>query len=234
MDFFFHWFTAPLLRYLVTRSVLEIGADKGEHTDLLLSLPIDSISVVDPCVDADLRSKYEQNWRVSVEVGPSLDVLPRLASTFGCIVIDGDHNWYTVFNELRLIYGRKLLSDGGVILFHDVGWPYGRRDMYYDPRRIPAEHRQQYARRGIVPGVSELSNTGACNAHLDNALLEGGPKNGVLTAVEDFMKHANNRYVLRTVDEQHGLGILIEANEASLIAFVDNLIIRRAKERRGS
>ena len=25
-----------------------------------------------------------------------------------------------------------------LLVLHDVGWPYGRRDLYYDPDDIPA------------------------------------------------------------------------------------------------
>jgi hypothetical protein len=30
-----------------------------------------------------------------------------------------------------------------MIFFHDVGRPYGRRDMYYQPETVPPEFRQE-------------------------------------------------------------------------------------------
>ena len=35
---------------------------------------------------------------------------------------------------------------------HDVGWPYGRRDLYYAPEQIPEEFRQPYRRAGHAAG----------------------------------------------------------------------------------
>ena len=36
-----------------------------------------------------------------------------------------------------------------VCFLHDVGWPYGRRDLYYAPERIPEEFRQPWAQKGL-------------------------------------------------------------------------------------
>ena len=73
-------------------------------------------------------------------------------------LIDGDHNWYTVVNELRMLRdnaraGREPLP---VLILHDVGWPYGRRDLYYDPSTIPEEHRQPHRKAGMRLGRAEL------------------------------------------------------------------------------
>ena len=43
-----------------------------------------------------------------------------------------------------------------VLILHDVCWPYGRRDLYYAPERIPEEFRQPYEQRGMRPGTDEL------------------------------------------------------------------------------
>jgi hypothetical protein len=82
--------------------------------------------------------------------GLSLDELVRQTTPFDCILIDGDHNWYTVYHELKMIEQKHLLSPGGAILLHDVIWPYARRDMYYQPEKIPAEFRHPHAKRGIL------------------------------------------------------------------------------------
>ena len=69
-------------------------------------------------------------------------------------LIDGDHNWYTVYNELQLLaeVAREAGAPLPVLIMHDVGWPYGRRDLYYAPEQIPEEFRQPYAQRGMRPG----------------------------------------------------------------------------------
>src|ERR1039457_6819312 len=90
--------------------------------------------------------------------GISLEVLPELSDAFDCVLIDGDHNWYTVFHELNVISDRDLLKPGGMVFFHDVEWPYGRRDMYFQPETIPQKYRHSCAQKGIVEGQSELSD----------------------------------------------------------------------------
>jgi hypothetical protein len=95
-----------------------------------------------------------------------------MTGQFDCIIIDGDHNWYTVYNELKTIAERDLIKTEGTIFFHDVCWPYGRRDMYYQPKQIPKEFTHPHAWQG----------------EFFAAVHEGGERNGVLNALEDFLK----------------------------------------------
>lgn len=208
MEKFTRHFIIPLARKRTWRSFCEIGASTGISTDELLMLPIDSYTIVDPCFDADLILKYAGDARVTVLNCNSLDALPNVASVYDCILIDGDHNWYTVFNELRLIRQRNLLRPGGMIFFHDVEWPYGRRDLYYQPDTIPPEYRQDYERKGIIPGRSQLADYGGSNTENWNAVHEGGPRNGVLTAIEDFYAENPSGYRFCRVRLASGLGIL--------------------------
>jgi len=208
MQEFVRHFVAPLARNRDWKGFCEIGASNGLSTDRLLKLPIDSYTIVDPCFDADLASKYAGDARVTVSRRNSLDALPILDGAYDCILIDGDHNWYTVFNELRLIRERRLLRSEGMIFFHDVEWPYGRRDMYYQPDTIPAEYRQEYERKGIIRGRSQLVEHGGTNQEFCNAVREGGPKSGVLTAIEDFIAEHPSDYNFCRVRIGAGLGIL--------------------------
>jgi len=198
----------PLAERRGWKTFCEIGASMGLSSDELLRLPNICHTIVDPCLDADLALRFAGDARVTIQKGNSLDVLPNLTGAYNCILIDGDHNWYTVFNELRLIRERALLPPGGMIFFHDVGWPYGRRDMYYQPDTIPPEYRWEYARKGMIPGQSRLEDSGGGNQHLYNAVHEGGPRNGVLTAIEDFVAEHPSEYHLCRVRHQYGLGIL--------------------------
>ena len=191
------------------RRFCEVGASYGENTDRLLELHATHVTIVDPCLDTDLAQKYAGITAVNVEKGLSLDVLKGLRGEFDCILIDGDHNWYTVFNELRLIAANDLLRPGGTIFLHDVGHPYGRRDMYYQPATIPPEFLHPYAQKGIVRGQTLLSETGeGMNAIRDNAVHAGGPRNGVLTAVKDFAAQHPGEYWFVATFDQYGLGIL--------------------------
>lgn len=213
MEGFVRHFVIPILRKERWQSTLEIGASKGRSTDALLKNPLSSHTIVDPCMDRNLLAKYEDDHRVKVLKCNSLDALaPGGAlidgATFDCILIDGDHNWYTVYHELRFIRERNLLRRGGYIFLHDVGWPYGRRDMYYQPESIPVEFRRPFSEKGVIRGQSELSDKGWLQGLQNNATEEGGPRNGVLTAVEDFLAEHPHDYRFCVVRMQYGLGIL--------------------------
>ena len=67
-----------------------------------------------------------------------------------------------------------------------MGWPHARRDSYSAPQRIPEEHRQPLARDiALVPWEAGVAAGGL---PFDWAAeTEGGPRNGVLTALEDFV-----------------------------------------------
>jgi hypothetical protein len=202
-------FVIPLLGGERWRRVCEIGASLGKGTDMLLSVPTVRATVVDPCLDCDLREKYADNPRVSIRKGTSLETLPKLDEAFDCILIDGDHNWYTVYEELRMISQRKLLRPGGVLFFHDIEWPWGRRDMYYQPETIPAEYLHVWTEHGgLVRGKSELSCEVETLSYLKKATHEGGARNGVLTAIEDFWSEHRSEYRFFRVRAGSGLGVM--------------------------
>jgi Methyltransferase domain len=181
MQYFWDWAVRPLLRTRGVKRLLEIGASQGGNTDrILTAFPSLSLSVVDPCLDVDLTAKYRDVPAVTVYPGRSLEMLPQLRSTYDAILIDGDHNYYTVFNELRLIAQGGLLAPGGMILFHDVGEPWAFKDMYYEPERIPEESKSPHA------------------------------PHGVLTAVEAFRRQFPTNWVWMRWRDEHGLGCLFD------------------------
>jgi SAM-dependent methyltransferase len=211
MLFFAERLTIPLIRESRKKSILEIGSSYGNSIRPILELGDVSVAIIDPCIDADLSTEFGN--RVTLHEGFSLEILPDLAGSFDCIFIDGDHNWYTVFNELRLIEERGLLNPGGMILLHDIGWPYGRRDMYYRPEAIPPEHRQQFARKGIQKGRRSLMSTGGFNSGHYHAIEEHGARNGVLTAVEDYLELSRRQYYFIKDFREFGFGILMEKSK---------------------
>lgn len=224
------YFVDSILRPFITecgyRYVCEIGASKGQSTRKLLEIAPIEITVIDPCLDADLSLEYRNNKRVNLYEGLSLDALGRISKQFDCFLIDGDHNWYTVYNELKTIEGRGLLADGGTIFFHDVLWPYSRRDMYYQPEQIPKEFVHPYEKKGIVWGQSELSSRSKVNAEYYNAVYEGGPRNGVLTAIEDFLSENSSEYRFFRLKKEFGLGVLHKLTNGSITPTFNRLLLR--------
>jgi hypothetical protein len=201
----------PLLDAADAKTVVEIGAERGLTTSRLLSWAVQrdaTVHAIDPRPQFDVgRWELEHGDRFRMHRGASLDALGSIKGIDAALV-DGDHNWFTVSAELRLLaQGAERDSQPmPLVCAHDAGWPYGRRDMYYDPEAIPMEHRHDAARAGIAPGRSELGP--GINSGLWNATREGGPRNGVLTAIEDFVAERPEAFELVVLDGWHGLAVI--------------------------
>jgi hypothetical protein len=207
----------PVLSTVKPKQIVEIGSDLGHNTENLLSFCFEhggELQVIDPVprFNADnLRKKYGD--RLCIHKKRSVDVLHELEE-YDLVVIDGDHNWYTVHTELLLIeeYAKKRGSFPMVIL-HDTEWPYGRRDMYHVPESIPKEYCKPYAKKGLLPQEQELQENVGMNKTMINATSEGGEKSGVRTAVEDFLTTTSHTLSWHSIPGIHGIGILVEKEE---------------------
>ena len=95
-----------------------------------------------------------------------------------------------------------------LLLFHDVCWPHARRDDYFDaradPRRAPPADRASGGRS--VPRRGRACARGGL-LYKWPAAREGGPRNGVLTAVEDFVE-GRDGLRLAIVPAFFGLGVV--------------------------
>jgi cephalosporin hydroxylase len=223
---------APVIEAAGARRVVEVGALRGENTEQMLERlgPDVELHVIDPLPDFD-PAEHESRFagRYVFHRDLSVNVLGQVPP-MDVALIDGDHNWYTVRAELHLL--AKVSRGAGALLpvcvLHDVGWPYGRRDLYYNPHTIPDEHRHAWRRAGIRRGQSELAvGSGGLNAGLANAKHEGGPRNGVMTAVEDFVAEHDRALRLVVLPVYFGLAILAEeallAERPTLAAVLDRL-----------
>jgi hypothetical protein len=204
--------TEPVLDAVQPRTIVEIGAYRGRNTARILDYCRRTgavAHVIDPMPEFSVE-EWQREWpeaRFYEEM--SLDALPRVGA-MDVALIDGDHNWYTVHSELRLI--EELAGDPDpfpVVLLHDVDWPYGRRDSYFNPSTIPRQYRHPTAKLGVRPGQSELVNRGGVNSHFDHAVYEGTPRNGVLTAIEDFVASSRIEFDLSIIPGMNGLGVLV-------------------------
>jgi hypothetical protein len=204
----------PSLEAHAPTSIVEIGVESGRQTRRLVAWAAAHGAVVhaiDPKPELDLdelareAGEHVVGDHLVMHRELSLRALPTVAP-IEMILLDGDHNWYTVVNELRTI--DELQADWPLMLAHDVGWPYGRRDMYYDPATVPGEHRHPHRRAGMRRLRSALVDDGK-NRKLLNAEHEGGPRNGVLTAIEDFIASTRRDLLLLAQPGPAGLGVLV-------------------------
>lgn len=207
----------PVLRAVAPGVIVEIGADKGANTARILEfcrLHGAVAHVIDPMPKfsvAEWQAEYGDAFIFHEKL--SLDALLAITG-MDAVLIDGDHNWYTVVHELRCI--EEIADNAGavipVVFLHDVDWPYGRRDLYYDPETIPELRRHVFERAGLLPGKAELSREGGLNANLANAVSENTERNGVLTALEDFVAESEHDFRLVVVPGWHGLAILASSS----------------------
>lgn len=177
----------PCLDAAQARSVTEVGAYAGDLTELLADWAARNgarVRAVDPFPQERLVRLADERPELELVREPSLTALGHVAVS-DALILDGDHNYHTVTEELRLIAanaGERL----PLLLFHDVCWPHARRDDYYSLDAIPEDRRQPVAEGGgLFPGDPGV-RPGALPYRFP-AAREGGPRNGVLTAVEDFV-----------------------------------------------
>ena len=238
----------PCLRAAEVRHIAEIGAEFGGMSQQLGALAVEvggTLTSIDPA-PKQAFIEWSKGFAASRHIAAiSLDAIPTLEG-IDAWVIDGDHNHFTVLNELRAIdaVGRR---DGKPLLafLHDVGWPCGRRDCYYDPAQIPAEYRHPYdygagAVLGeplLVPGRGFRGN-----GSFAFAIADGGPANGVMTAVDDFVAEAaidGRNLAFAFVPAVFGLGVLFDmdapwsaAIAEQLLPFHDNRLLASLEENR--
>ena len=176
------------LEAIDAKSVLEIGSYKGELTVELLEWANErgvKVAGVDPLPPDELEGLAGEHPELELLRQTGQEVL-RERDFDDAIIIDGDHNYYTLSEELKIIGDRAPGEQMPLLMFHDVCWPHARRDTYYEPDRIPEEQRQPLVHNeGIAPGIKGTAEWGL--PFIWAAAEEGGEKNGTMTAIEDFM-----------------------------------------------
>ena len=77
-----------------------------------------------------------------------------------------------------------------------------------DDTTISEQYLKPRARAGIRYDRGPLAYDGGLNFHLENASIEGGERNGVLTAIEDFIAGSNHHFDFKMIPALSGLGLL--------------------------
>ena len=216
----FAWLILPALETAGARNRVEIGAEFGgmsQHLADFCASRQGQLTSIDPAPKPEFVQWVASRPHVRHLAEPSLDALPRLGDV-DAFIVDGDHNYYTVVRELRFALAiSQRDAKPFFALVHDVGWPCARRDQYYNPDAIPAAHRHPYS---FTAGIT-LEDNGHLigrgfrgNGHWAPALVAGGARNGVLTAVEDFLEQARREgtaLAYAHLPAVFGLGIIFDA-----------------------
>ncbi|MEM7690046.1 MAG: class I SAM-dependent methyltransferase [Pseudomonadota bacterium] len=238
----------PCLDEAKVTSISEIGSEFGGMSRLLAER-CEAQGGVLTCIDPAPADGFAQ-WasscaHVDHRAQPSLDALAQCEAADAWFV-DGDHNYYTVYNELVAIDAIQRNAGKPLLAFlHDVSWPCARRDFYYAPERIPPgwRHPHSYDAGVKLDSGAALPERGLRGmGNFAVALQAGGERNGVLTAVEDFLKEADTDdrplYYVH-VPAVLGLGVIFDtqaewsgALAESLLPYHANPLIARLEENR--
>jgi hypothetical protein len=196
------------------KDVVEVGAEFGSTTRKLLEYTKErggKLFAIDPAPSPEAEALFEEENHATLLRDLSLKALPSLSAD--AHLIDGDHNFYTVYHESEIIWKRTRGDDRPFLVFyHDVGWPCGRRDSYYDPSSIPKEFQQPHSwELGVTLDTPDLIEGGfRGESNWAWAHREGGPRNGVLTAIEEFVKGKESQLAWAFIPAVFGLGVLFD------------------------
>lgn len=218
-------------------TIVEIGSEYGGSTKIIIEYCRKHnafISVIDPNPYTNLSEKFNglENYYKHYK-DTSINALPLIAPA-DIYFIDGDHNYWTVKNELDLIF---QLNKNAWVILHDVAFPWGRRDLYYKPSDIPAEFLHEYTYEKGVDENNNIADHGfSGNGNFAFSLRKGGERNGVLTAIEDFISDKEDHYHFSMIEPIFGLGVLVPKGEKELIEAIffpyKNKLISRMERNR--
>lgn len=223
----------PCLEEAKAASITEIGSEFGGMSRTLAEhceAHGGTLTCIDPEPAEGFAEWAERLAHVDHRPQPSLEALPNCEAVDAWFV-DGDHNYYTVFHELAAIDSIQAKAGKPLLAFlHDVSWPCARRDFYYAPERIPTSWRHPHSYDAGVRLDSGSAHTHRGLRGMGQfavALEAGGARNGVLTAVEDYLQGADSDerplYYVH-VPAVMGLGIIFDANAEWSAALAEYLL----------
>lgn len=185
-------------------TVVEVGVESGQVSAVYADLGA-NVYCVEPQPDERLREFASEHPGLNLVEGLSPDVLGELPIA-DLYVLDGDHNYAVVRREVAWIMEN---APDAVVALHDVLWPCGRRDFYYQPSPLPPSDVNPSTGDGPTvwqDGVTPAGFVG--NGSFTVAAHAGGERNGVLTAVEDALADSGADWRLEIVPAVFGFGVL--------------------------
>ncbi|MGW2307326.1 class I SAM-dependent methyltransferase [Actinomadura luteofluorescens] len=198
--------------------VVEVGVESGQVSAVYADLGA-TVHCVEPAPADELRAVLDGDPRLNLVEGLSPAVLPELPVA-DLYILDGDHNYAVVREELAWIMAN---APDAVVVLHDVLWPCGRRDFYYQPSPVPPEDAHPATSDGPTVWHDELTPAGFVgDGAYTVAERAGGLRNGVLTAVEDALDEAGD-WRFQIVPAVFGFGVLARTGAPATDAVFDAL-----------
>ena len=172
---------SEMLYHIDSPNILEIGIDYGQSALPLihnLSAKCDSFTyygidikirgeVIEQLLQMKnvfchgINSPSDDHTNVALCMGNSLDVLPDFKKEnmkFDLILIDGDHNYFTVSKELDII--KDMSHPSTIIICDDYNSRWAEQDLYYSEK-------ETYAKNELATKRKNTEKVGVRNAILD-------------------------------------------------------------------
>lgn len=132
----------PIFDKIKPRYIVEVGSGVDENTKNILTYCKENsvkLMTVDPLPMFELEEfKVKYGEKFEIQMDSSLNILPIL-DDYDVIFLNGDPNWYSVYNELKIIEKKFENKKFPIVFLHNIGWPYGKRDLYPNPEIIPPD-----------------------------------------------------------------------------------------------
>lgn len=186
----FHPLIHQILKLINPQSIVQIGIGAGSLSEKLLTW-IEKHNGQLICIDLyswndQIKQKLDSpNLEFFEEL--SLDVLPTLSAA-DLYIINGDPNYFTLSNELKIIWEACQASEKPFLaLVYGTSWPFDQRDAYSNPSMLPISNIHPYTWiQGVVPDYPETLSDGYKVDTLAFAIHAGEKQNGLLNAIWDF------------------------------------------------
>jgi|6_EtaG_2_1085325.scaffolds.fasta_scaffold01237_5 predicted O-methyltransferase YrrM len=171
---------SALLSHIDNPSILEIGVDYGQSALPLIHNLCLNDDFMYQGIDIKIRGEFleqalqmhnvfihgvnspgDEKTNVILYHGNSLRVLPDLRDAefkFDLILIDGDHNYFTVSRELEII--KDMIYPSTIVICDDYNTRWAEKDLYYGEK-------DTYANNPLATKRQETESVGVKNAILD-------------------------------------------------------------------
>ena len=189
--------------------ILEIGIEHGRITmPIIKNLSQNNKNFyyygidieIKPIIQSFFQSIPQENYSWVEE--NSLIELPKLVASeqkFDLVLLDGDHNYFTVSQELELI--ENLLHKDSVLIIDDYFGPWALNDYWYcnyyqnNPRSTPINRSNK---AGVEPAVNDWLMK---HDNLESCIITPGNKLMVLTEISKE-KRAKRCHALMVREKQ--------------------------------
>ena len=196
------------------KSVTEIGVFRGELSKVLMSFMREGgrINLLDIKFEPEARAQIEKS-AVAEKVDANFMELRsaealKLLEHSDLIVIDGDHNYETVSQEL--LECKRIAPK--VIVLDDVGWPCDVWDISYDPAEL--QEKDAYSEGvELSPLSPELLDSYGLKF---DWVKQRRDRSGSKPAVEEFLSE-NPTYRYFSVPAFFGVGVLWDLRQVSAV-----------------